>query len=671
MYFTTTLSTLLRIIFSVRGEHHSLMFSRNKFNRRQLLQATGLTLGSAVLPGLTAADERKTVTVLSYNDIQTAAAEDGNFPRLVTLIEERRAAASGPVVVVGGGDEVGPHALGPVSQWRAPVDVLNLVGPDADVIGNHEFDYGFEEVSEFTPPSEFPWLATNLVDDSTGEAFDGTESYEIVEQGGTRVGLIGLIDEGATYGKTNIDFAARGTTVRDYTEVGAKTARTLKSEEEVDVVIALAHTGVPDAKELARADTNDDIDVVVAGDDEIYYPPQETSGTIVTEAVARATHLGELELIIDDGEVATWDGRLIEVTDDIEKDDEASRIINEYRAEAKLDTVVATTETPLDARFATNYHRESNYGNLVTDAMRTRTGADVAITNAGGIRSDSVYGPGEITGGDVFSTLPFANTLVTLKLTGEELVETLASQVITLESPTGQQFGAEISQQVSGVRFEWIAHEGVDEQIRDVYVGGEPLDPNATYEVTVNSFIANGGSGYPLEAKPVLEETDELLATAVVEYLDARGRVAPTVEGRMQRVDRDLADAAITIDGRGKAVLQFDAPQDIEGLVGDATAVWRKGSENVRVEHAVFDDQDSRLIIRVDDGELASLVGDAEDGETVPLDYYIGYDSAEYERVYFEYSRLNGDVEATVKRRGRGRGQQRVVQPRDGAATGY
>lgn len=127
-------------------------------------------LGSAVLPGLTAADERKTVTVLTYNDIQTAAAEDGEFPRLVTLIEERRAAASGPVVVVGGGDEVGPHALGPVSQWRAPVDVLNLVGPDADVIGNHEFDYGFEEVLEFTPPSEFPWLATNLVDSSTGEA---------------------------------------------------------------------------------------------------------------------------------------------------------------------------------------------------------------------------------------------------------------------------------------------------------------------------------------------------------------------------------------------------------------------------------------------------------------------------------------------------------------------
>jgi 5'-nucleotidase/UDP-sugar diphosphatase len=638
-----------------------------RFDRRRFLQTTGLALGSALLPGVAAADEPTTLTVLSYNDIQTAAAEDGNFPRLVTLIEQRRAAADGPVVVVGGGDQVGPHALGPISQWRAPVDVLNLVSPDADVIGNHEFDYGFEGVSEFTPESAFPWLATNLVDDSTGEAFDGTESYEIIERGGVRVGIIGLIDEGATYGKTNIDFAARGTTVEDYTETGPAAARTLKEEEDVDAVVALAHTGVPDAQALAKADADDDIDVAVVGDDEIEYPPQETSGTVVTEAVARATHLSELKLTIDGGEVTDWEGRLIDVTEDITKDPDASAIINDYREEAKLDTVIATTKTPLDARFATNYHRESNYGNLVTDAMRARTGADVAITNAGGIRSNAVYGPGEITGGDVFNTLPFANTLVSLELTGAELIEALARQVVTLESPTGQEFGAEISQQVSGVRFEWIAHEGVAEQIRDVYVGGEPLAPDETYEVAVNSFIAEGGSGYPLEDKPIVKETDELLATAVVEYLDAQGTVAPTVEGRMQRVDRDLVDAEMTTDGRGKAVLQFDAPADVERVVKDEVAIWTKNSENVAAEHVVFDERDGRLVVRFDDDQLATLVGDADDGETVALDCYVGYDSSAYDRVYFEYSRLNADIAATVRRRGQ-RGRDRSGRSRPAVA---
>ncbi|WP_277555049.1 bifunctional metallophosphatase/5'-nucleotidase [Halobaculum limi] len=629
------------------------------FGRRDVLRMGGLVLGGAVASGSAAAAEGSTsgdttLTLLSYNDIQTAAAEDENFSRLVTLIEQRRAAADGPVVVVGGGDQVGPHALGPISQWRCPVDVLNRVAPDADVIGNHEFDYGFDGISGVTADSAFPWLATNLVDEN-GEAFDGTESSRIVDRGGVRIGLIGLIDEGATFGKTNIDFEGRGVTVEDYTETGPAEAKRLREEEGVDVVVALAHTGVPDAEALAEADTDDDIDVVVAGDDEIVYPPAETSGTVVTEGEARANYLGELDLHVDTdaGAVTGFDGELLPVTEDIPKDSEASQIIEAYRAEAKLDTVVAETETPLDARFATNYHRESNYGNLVTDAMRARTGADVAITNAGGIRSNAVYGPGPITGGDVFNTLPFANTLVTVELTGEELVETLASQVITLESDTGQAFGEEISQQVSGVRFEWVPHEGVDEQIRDVRVGGDPLDSDATYEVAVNSFIAAGGSGYPLADKPRIEETDELLATAVIEYLDDRGTVAPTVEGRMQRVDRDLPDASVTVDGNGKVVAQFDTPADVQSVGADTVAVRSPDGERVAAEKTVFDADEQNLIVRVDDTALAETVEDADDGAELPLDLYAEYESSEFDHVYFERSRLNADVTATVRERGR------------------
>ncbi|WP_424016025.1 bifunctional metallophosphatase/5'-nucleotidase [Halorubrum xinjiangense] len=623
-----------------------------------MLRAGGIVLGGSLVSGSAAAadgDGSTTLTLLSYNDIQTAAAEDKNFPRLVTLIEQRRAAADGPVVVVGGGDEVGPHALSPISQWRAPVDVLNEVDPDADVIGNHEFDYGLDPISEVTADSEFPWLATNLVDSETGEAFDGTESTNIVERGGVSVGIIGLVDEGATYGKTNIDFEAEGITLEDYTETGPAEAKRLKEDENVDVVVALAHTGIEDAEALAEDDTDDDIDVIVVGDDEQLYPPEEVDGSIISEARARAAYLSEIELTIEDGEVTAWDGELIEVTDDIEKDSTASDIINDYRAEVSLDSPVVETETPLDATFGSNYHRETNYGNVITDAMRERVDADVAITNAGGIRSDSVYGPGEITGGDIFNTLPFPNTVVSLELTGEELVEALEGQIITLESGTGQSFGEEVSQQTSGVRFEWVPHEDADELVRDVYVGGEPLDPDDTYEVAVNSFIANGGSGYPLEDKPVVKDTGELQATTVVNYLEEKETIAPTVEGRMQRVDRDLPDAAVTVDGNGKVVAQFDAPDDVESVAEDTVAVWTPDGDTADAEQVVYDKDDETIVVRVDDGELAETIGDADDGDEVPLNLYAEYESSEYDHIYFERSRLNADVAATVRRRGRGR----------------
>jgi len=173
--------------------------------------------------------------------------------------------------------------------------------------------------------------------------------------------------------------------------------------------------------------------------------------------------------------------------------------------------------------------------------------------------------------------------------------------------------------------------------------------------VAVNSFIANGGSSYPLDDKPV-EDTGELQATTVVNYLEEKDTIAPTVEGRMQRVDRDLPDAAVTVDGNGKVVSQFDAPDDVQSVAEDTVAVWTPEGDHVDAEKVVFDEEDETLVVRVDDSNLADTIEDADDGDEVALDIYAEYESSEYDHIYFERSRLNADVSATVRRRGRGLG---------------
>jgi hypothetical protein len=353
------------------------------------------------------------------------------------------------------------------------------------------------------------------------------------------------------------------------------------------------------------------------------------------------------------------------VTDATPKDETASRIINDYRGEADLDTVVAESEVALNATFAANYHRETNYGNLVTDAMRARADADVAITNAGGIRSDSVYGPGNVTGGDVFNTLPFPNTLVTVELTGAELKRTLESQVITLDSETGQEYGAEISQQTSGVRFEWNETSG---EVTDVYVDRAgpteearwvPLEEEETYAVAVNSYMADGGSGYPLENATRLNETDELLATSVIEYLKPMGTVSPEVEGRMERVSTNVpvADATLELDGEGKVVVRMDAPSDLESVrEGSVVAVPpAPGVDGVEAEQVVHDREAGELVVRFDDAALASIVGNASEGE---IDVFADYTTSESgDRPFFKYSTLNADLAATVADDGAGAGE--------------
>ncbi|WP_255151922.1 bifunctional metallophosphatase/5'-nucleotidase [Halorarius halobius] len=594
------------------------------------------------------ADGTATVTVLSYNDVQTAAAQDGDFSRLVELVHERRQAHDNPTVVLGAGDQVSPHALAPVSQWRVATSVLNHLDPAADVVGNHELDFGYDAVSEFRNDSEFPWLATNVVRNDTGEPFQGAEDHVVVERDGVRIGVIGLVDRGATYGKTNIDFAGNGVTVRNVSEAGPEAAARLRAEENVDVVVALAHTGIGDAERVARADDGN-IDVILVGDDEQYYPPAETSGTIISEAEARAEWLGELNLTVDTAEddVTAWNGRLINVTESAERNETASRIINGYRDNVSLDSTAAYSEVALDARFSTNYHRESNYGNLVTDAMRNAAGADVAITNAGGIRSNAVYGPGNITGGDVFNTLPFANTLVTVELTGEELEETLESQVITVgpDNP----YDAEISQQVSGVSFEW---NGATGEVRDLRVGGKPVRDGKTYTVAVNSYIAAGGSGYPLENATRVSTTDTLLAEVVIDYMEAKGTVSPTVEGRAVRYTTALPDRMVWVDEDGTTAIRYDVPENATGIAADSFYATN-GTARVAPEKVYR--SDGELVVAFHDAKLNRLA-DGQGNARVEL--YGTYTDARYtdDRSYWDGSVVSGDL-TVLASQGENRGE--------------
>ncbi|WP_135853529.1 bifunctional metallophosphatase/5'-nucleotidase [Halorussus salinus] len=573
-----------------------------------------------------------TVTILSYNDVQTAAAENATLPRMVTLLNQRRAAHDNPTVVVGGGDEVSPHSLSPLSQWRTPVEVLNVIDPAAESIGNHDLDYGFDAVGNFSNASEFPWLMANVVDSETGEPIPGATPYTVVERQGVKVGIVGVADE-KIKSKTAVDFEKQGYELENYSETASEYATMLKDEENVDVVVASAHLGVPVAKTLAN--TTENVDAIVVGDDEREYPPAETGGAVIMEAEARAEHVAELNLTVEDGDVTSWNGRLLDVTENVSKNETAASIVTDARKD-ELSEVAGETEVELDARFSSNYHDETALGNLVGDSFRAQTGAEVAITNAGGIRSNSVYGPGNLTVGDVYNMLPFQNTLVTVELTGAELEEVLASQIVTLESDEGQQYGAEAKLQVSGVTYEWVGHNDTDDQIRDAWVGGEPLDEETTYNVTVNSYMA-GWDGSPLQNATVTSESHMLYGTALLEYVQQNGPVSPTGENRIRRVDAEVETESVSVTD-GTATVELAAPN---------------GIQNVSDLYATTGDAGDRLAadsVSLSNGTVTATFGVADLRELSagdPVHIYGDYNTSAYQRVYFENSVLNAQVAAS------------------------
>jgi PGF-CTERM protein len=574
-----------------------------------------------------------TVTILSYNDVQTAMAQNGTMPRLATLVEERRATHDNPTFLFGAGDEVSPHSMSPLTQWRTPVDVLNELDPDAEVVGNHDLDYGFDAVANYSAASEFPWLLANVVNSESGETIEGTEPYEIVEKNGVKVGVVGLADE-KIKSKTAVDFAEEGYELQDYQEVGSQYATMLKEEKNVDVVVTLGHFGVPVAKQFAKNTEN--VDAILVGDDEIKYPPQETDGVVISEGAGRAAFLGELNLTVDNGEVTEWNGRLIETTENVTKDEEVSQIITQARGE-QLSQVAGQTEVTLDARFSSNYHDETALGNLITDAFRWKSGADVAITNAGGIRSNGQYGPGNVTAGDVYNMLPFNNHLVTMELTGAELESVLQSQIVELESGEGQQYGAEPKLQVSGVTYEWVGHEGVDDQIRSIYVNGEELDPEATYTVTVNSYMA-GWDGSPLANATRTNVDYTMYGEVVYNYIEAKGTVAPTDADRIRRVDFETDAGNVELDGEGSVTVTFEEPTAENRTVVNTQNIYALNAANERVNATSADVDDGTVTVTFEDSALRSLTAGGD------VELYGTYLIDQSPRPYFDNNVLNAEL---------------------------
>lgn len=199
-----------------------------------------------------------------------------------------------------------------------------------------------------------------------------------------------------------------------------------------------------------------------------------------------------------------------------------------------MDVVIAKSEVDLDGDRALVRKKETNVGNLIADIMLERTKsipgheADVALTNAGGIRTQ--LKAGDITKKNLYTLLPFPNTLVVIEVTGEELRQALESGVSKVETGEGR------FPQISGMSFTYNPSKPSGQRVVEVKVGGQPLDLKKTYKVATNDFLATGGDGYESFNKPAFN-TGLTFYSIVEEELIKRKTVNPKVEGRIVEVN--------------------------------------------------------------------------------------------------------------------------------------
>ncbi len=513
-------------------------------NRRQLFLTSLLLAAVSVASGLdrrspaahAAVEDPLHLVVLHTNDLHGQVAprpatwlEDadpkplcGGLARLAAALwrEKRRALAEGAaVLVVDSGDWFQGTPEGRLDQGRAFLAALTLLGYDAMAVGNHEFDHGPLVLEGHLAAVRPPALLAN-VSLPEGGALPGTKPYRIVERGGLRIALVGLC---TTETPSITDPSARELVWREPSEVLTR----YEKELDVDWILPLTHCGVAEDRALARA--HPELPLIVGGHSHSFLRKGLREGsTLIVQTGAKASTLGRVDLYFDreSGRVVESHARLIDLYQEPAAEDrvgpvEAACAAMHERADGEMNVVVGELTAPLTR--SSDPFTSSPAGNLVTDAMRAHSGADVALQNRGGLRANLPAGP--LTRRHLFQLLPFDNHLVTLTMTGTELLRLMHTAV---EERGGR--GLEFS----GMTVLLSGGKGRPKLV-GLLVGGKPLDPERDYRVTVNSFNAEGGDGYEFLASLQRRESDPILLRDVLEEYLAGGRVTPPTERRYRR----------------------------------------------------------------------------------------------------------------------------------------
>jgi 2',3'-cyclic-nucleotide 2'-phosphodiesterase (5'-nucleotidase family) len=310
-------------------------------------------------------------------------------------------------------------------------------------------------------------------------------------------------------------------------------------EEGADIVVGVVQTNMENDRALMASGA---FDVILSGDDHSYATAYD-GRTAYVETSIDGQFLSPVDLMVeievkDDGtRDISWTPafRFID-TASVTPDPESVAMADALRAtmDQNLNVEIGTLEAPLDSRRNVVRGEESSMGNLITDALRDVTGADIALMNGGGIRGDTTYDAGrKLTRRDILTELPFGNVTVVTELPGSQVLLALENAVSQVEKGSGR------FAQVSGLTFAFDASAPAGSRVSEVMVGGAPLEADKVYTVAVNDFILGGGDGYDaLGGGRIVTEgpTGQLMANDVMAYVEKLGTVNVGVEGRIRKL---------------------------------------------------------------------------------------------------------------------------------------
>lgn len=451
---------------------------------------------------------------------------------LIDSIRQEVKADGGSLLLLSGGDINTGVPESDLQDAEPDFKGMSKIGYDAMALGNHEFDNSLAVLKKQSKWANFPFLSANIVKKANGELL--YKSHIVKKIGGLKIAIVGFTTKDTeTIGNPqfigDLDFL-------DPIEVGKKLIPQLKQDN--DLVFAVTHMGhyakaehggnAPGDVSLARA--VEGLDIIVGGHSQNpLFEPDIQNGTLILQAYEWGKYVGRLDLVFRNGELKMQNYRLIPVNltkkiknkegkkvrvlleEEIIEDSEMKTFLKPFfdKGQQELQKVIGSSNKLFvgDRKFVRV--QETNLGNLIALAQIEKTNSDLAVMNSGGIRAD--LNAGDITYKDVLIVQPFANTLCSVVLTGAELKK-------YLEVVGNKEKGTGAFPQFAGVKLYYKGSKLVNLEVQ-----GKKVKNKQMYKISINSYIASGGDGYPkLSDHPNFVDTGYVDADMMREYISKK-----------------------------------------------------------------------------------------------------------------------------------------------------
>ena len=558
------------------------------------------------------AEGGRTLVIFHTNDIHGRAVDNvekgeigyARYKTILDLAEDEFGDTN--VLAFDAGDALHGTNFATLSKGESIVTLMNMVGIDAMACGNHEFNYGKDRLKELEAMANFPIMAVNILNED-GEAFFNTNSkiFEVftghAESDPAKFGVIGVATpetkvkahpkytEGLTFGagEEEDDIDALAALVQDRIDD--------LYVDGVNGIILLTHLGVDESsgdltsKELISR--IEGVQIVIDGHSHTEYEKglwledANNQGVLLVQTGSHFNNIGKVTIEFDAATGAPAEnGVKVEllsfedveaILDDADEvpDPGVEKMIADITAQNEkfLQTVIGETATLLDGERAHVRAGETNLGNLITDAMLEASGADVVLTNGGGIRAS--IAAGEITMDDALTVLPFGNQVTVIKVTGQDILDALAFGAKSYPEASGG------FPHVAGMTYTiMITDEGKFAGIGEVKVGGKPIDPAKEYTLATNDFLASGGDGYVMFGG---KEQVTLLGMMLDIFVD--------------KIKELSEDGPFTVEKDGRLKIERPLVADVPPALNEDNNIDFDGDE------VVYDKSTSKnMVIRVD-----------------------------------------------------------------------